>query len=113
LRGELGEFVELLPAHQRIETSWYEGTANAVLQNLDIIKSHGPEYVLILAGVHVYKIDYGTMLAAHVEQEADITVGCIEVPLEEASADRKSTRLNSSHVKISYAVFCLKKKRRK
>src|SRR5690554_65810 len=86
LRGELGEFVELLPAQQRIETSWYEGTANAVLQNLDIIKSHGPEYVLILAGDHVYKMDYGTMLAAHVEQEADITVGCIEVPLEEASA---------------------------
>ncbi|WP_372965684.1 glucose-1-phosphate adenylyltransferase [Marinobacter sp.] len=86
LRGEMGEFVELLPAQQRIETSWYEGTANAVLQNLDIIKSHNPEYVLILAGDHVYKMDYGTMLAAHVEREADITVGCIEVPLDEASA---------------------------
>ncbi|KXS53474.1 MAG: glucose-1-phosphate adenylyltransferase [Marinobacter sp. T13-3] len=86
LRGEFGEFVELLPAQQRIETSWYEGTANAVLQNLDIIRSHHPEYVLILAGDHVYKMDYGTMLAAHVEQEADVTIGCIEVPLEEASA---------------------------
>ncbi len=86
LRGEFGEFVELLPAQQRIETSWYEGTANAVLQNLDIIRSHEPEYVLILAGDHVYKMDYGTMLAAHVEQEADVTIGCIEVPLEEASA---------------------------
>jgi glucose-1-phosphate adenylyltransferase len=86
LRGEFGEFVELLPAQQRIETSWYEGTANAVLQNLDIIRSHNPEYVLILAGDHVYKMDYGTMLAAHVEQEADVTIGCIEVPLEEASA---------------------------
>ena len=86
LRGEFGEFVELLPAQQRIETSWYEGTANAVLQNLDIIRSHDPEYVLILAGDHVYKMDYGTMLAAHVEQEADVTIGCIEVPLEEASA---------------------------
>lgn len=86
LRGELGEFVELLPAQQRIETSWYEGTANAVLQNLDIIRSHNPEYVLILAGDHVYKMDYGTMLAAHVENDADITVGCIEVPLEDASA---------------------------
>ncbi|WP_370257152.1 glucose-1-phosphate adenylyltransferase [Marinobacter nauticus] len=86
LRGELDEFVELLPAQQRIETSWYEGTADAVLQNLDIIRSHQPEYVLILAGDHVYKMDYGTMLAAHVEQEADITVGCIEVPVEEASA---------------------------
>jgi len=86
LRGEFGEFVELLPAQQRIETSWYEGTANAVLQNLDIIRSHNPEYVLILAGDHVYKMDYGTMLAAHVEQEADVTIGCIEVPIEEASA---------------------------
>ncbi|WP_227498268.1 MULTISPECIES: glucose-1-phosphate adenylyltransferase [Marinobacter] len=86
LRGEMGEFVELLPAQQRIETSWYEGTANAVLQNLDIIRSHNPEYVLILAGDHVYKMDYGTMLAAHVEQEADVTVGCIEVPLEDANA---------------------------
>ncbi len=86
LRGELDEFVELLPAQQRIETSWYEGTADAVLQNLDIIRSHTPEYVLILAGDHVYKMDYGTMLAAHVENDADITVGCIEVPTEEASA---------------------------
>lgn len=86
LRGELGEFVELLPAQQRIETSWYEGTADAVLQNLDIIRSHAPEYVLILAGDHVYKMDYGTMLAYHVENDADVTVGCIEVPLEDASA---------------------------
>lgn len=85
LRGELDEFVELLPAQQRIETSWYEGTADAVLQNLDIIRSHMPEYVLILAGDHIYKMDYGTMLAAHVENGADITVGCIEVPLEQAS----------------------------
>lgn len=86
LRREMDEFVDLLPAQQRIETSWYEGTADAVLQNLDIIRSHNPEYVLILAGDHVYKMDYGTMLAAHVENEADITVGCIEVPIEDASA---------------------------
>lgn len=86
LRGELGEFVEVLPAQQRIETSWYEGTADAVLQNLDIIRSHAPSYVLILAGDHIYKMDYGTMLAAHVESGADVTVGCIEVPVAEASA---------------------------
>ncbi|NMT63618.1 glucose-1-phosphate adenylyltransferase [Marinobacter orientalis] len=86
MRGELNEFVELWPAQQRIETSWYEGTADAVLQNLDIIRSHNPEYVLVLAGDHIYKMDYGTMLAAHVESEADITVGCIEVPVEEATA---------------------------
>jgi glucose-1-phosphate adenylyltransferase len=86
LGGELGEFVELLPAQQRLETSWYSGTADAVLQNLDIIRRHNPAFVLILAGDHVYKMDYGTMLAAHVESEADITVGCIEVPREQATA---------------------------
>lgn len=85
-RGEFGEFVELLPAQQRIETSWYAGTADAIFQNIDIIRNHDPEYVLILAGDHVYKMDYGAMLAAHVETQADITVGCIEVPLEDAHA---------------------------
>ncbi|MDQ2075312.1 glucose-1-phosphate adenylyltransferase [Marinimicrobium sp. ABcell2] len=86
MKGDMDEFVELLPAQQRIETSWYAGTADAVLQNLDIIRNHQPEYVLILAGDHVYKMDYGTMLAAHVEQDADVTVGCIEVPVAEATA---------------------------
>ena len=86
MRGELGEFVELLPAQQRLETSWYAGTADAIYQNIDIIRTHNPEFVLILAGDHVYKMDYGTMLAAHVEADADITVGCMEVPLEQAQA---------------------------
>jgi len=84
MRGELGEFVELLPAQQRLETSWYAGTADAIYQNIDIIRTHNPEYVLILAGDHVYKMDYGPMLAAHVEAQADITVGCMEVPLDQA-----------------------------
>ncbi len=86
LRGEFGEFVELLPAQQRIATSWYAGTADAIYQNLDIIRSHQPKYVLILAGDHIYKMDYGEMLAFHVENEADITIGCIEVSIEEARA---------------------------
>ncbi|MDX1823123.1 MAG: glucose-1-phosphate adenylyltransferase [Thiohalomonadales bacterium] len=86
LRGEFGEFVELLPAQQRIETSWYQGTADSIYQNLDIIRNHDPEFVLILAGDHIYKMDYGAMLAAHVEKEADVTVGCIEVPIERAHA---------------------------
>jgi glucose-1-phosphate adenylyltransferase len=86
LRGEFDEFVELLPAQQRIETSWYEGTADAVYQNIDIIRSHRPEYVLILAGDHIYKMDYGPMIAQHVETNADLTVGCIEVPLEQAKS---------------------------
>jgi len=85
LRGEFGEYVELLPAQQRIETSWYSGTADAVYQNLDILRNHDPSYVLILAGDHVYKMDYGAMLAYHVDRGADMTVGCIEVPRMEAT----------------------------
>lgn len=85
-RGEFGEFVELLPAQQRIKESWYLGTADAIYQNLDIIRAHDPEYVLVLAGDHIYKMDYGVMLARHVENQADLTVGCFEVPLEEAKA---------------------------
>ncbi len=87
LRGEFNEFVELLPAQQRVdEVSWYKGTADAVYQNLDILRIYRPEYVLILAGDHVYKMDYGEMLAYHVQNEADMTVACIEVPRSEASA---------------------------
>ncbi|HFE39567.1 MAG TPA: glucose-1-phosphate adenylyltransferase [Gammaproteobacteria bacterium] len=86
LRAELGEFVELLPAQQRIETSWYSGTADAVYQNLDIIRRHKPEHILILAGDHVYKMDYGKMLAYHASKNADMTVACLEVSLSEASA---------------------------
>ena len=86
LRGEFKEFIELLPAQQRIQDSWYSGTADAVYQNLDIIRMHKPDYVLILAGDHVYKMDYGPMIAQHVDSGADMTVGCIEVPLGEAKA---------------------------
>ena len=86
LRGEFGEFVELLPAQQRIESTWYAGTADSIYQNLDIIRSHSPEFVLILAGDHIYKMDYGAMLAKHVENKADVTVGCIEVDINKASA---------------------------
>ncbi len=86
LRGEFSEFVELLPAQQRIENSWYLGTANAVYQNLDILRNHNPDLVLVLAGDHIYKMDYGPMLAFHVEHNADLTIGCLEVPVEEARA---------------------------
>ncbi len=85
-RGEFGEFIELLPAQQRIQESWYSGTADAVYQNIDIIRAHNPEYVLILAGDHIYKMDYGPMLAHHAENNADMTIGCLEVPVEEAKA---------------------------
>ena len=79
------EFVEILPASQRIGGEWYRGTADAVYQNLDIIRTHSPGYVLILAGDHIYKMDYGPFIAAHAEQDADMTICCIEVPVEEAA----------------------------
>ena len=84
LRGEFNEFVELLPAQQRIESTWYAGTADAVYQNLDILRNHDPDYILILAGDHIYQMDYGAMIAHHVESKADMTVGCLEVDLETA-----------------------------
>lgn len=85
LRPEVNEFVDLMPAQQRIdEESWYRGTADAVFQNLDIIRSYRPEYILVLAGDHIYKMDYANMLAFHVEHGAECTVGCVEVPREEA-----------------------------
>ena len=86
LRGEFHEFVEIWPAQQRIDTSWYAGTADAVYQNLDIIRQHDPEYILVLAGDHIYKMDYGEMIAHHVETNADMTVACLEVDLESAKA---------------------------
>jgi glucose-1-phosphate adenylyltransferase len=88
LRSEMGEYVDLLPAQQRIhEEQWYRGTADAVYQNLDIIRnSLPPEYVVVLAGDHVYKMDYSIMLADHVASGRGVTVGCIEVPRMEASA---------------------------
>jgi len=87
LRGEANEFIDLLPAQQRVnEAYWYRGTADAVYQNIDILKSYGPEYILILAGDHVYKMDYSLMLLDHVESGSRCTVGCIEVPRMEATA---------------------------
>ncbi len=85
LHGEFGEFVELWPAQQRIGAAdWYAGTADAVYQNLDIIRNHNPDHVLVLAGDHVYKMDYGAMVAHHGRVDADMTVGCVEVGLEHA-----------------------------
>ncbi|MGF1642489.1 MAG: glucose-1-phosphate adenylyltransferase [Thiotrichales bacterium] len=86
LRGEFGEYIELMPAQQRIQNAWYSGTADAIFQNLDIIRQYQPQYVLVLAGDHIYKMDYGPMLAAHVEKQADLTVGCFESPLGTAKS---------------------------
>ncbi|MHB1373686.1 MAG: glucose-1-phosphate adenylyltransferase [Thauera sp.] len=88
LRNEMGEFVDLLPAQQRVnEEHWYQGTADAVFQNLDIIRnSTPPDYIVVLAGDHVYKMDYSIMLEDHVASGRGVTVGCIEVPRDEAKA---------------------------
>jgi glucose-1-phosphate adenylyltransferase len=79
------EFVEILPASQRVGGEWYRGTADAIYQNLDIIRTHSPRFVLILSGDHIYKMDYGPFLAAHAENNADMTICCLEVPVEEAA----------------------------
>ena len=87
LSGQFGESVNLLPAQQRVsEEHWYQGTADAVYQNIDILREADPDFVLILAGDHVYKMDYGKLLAFHVENKADMTVACLEVPLADATA---------------------------
>ncbi len=86
LRPERNEGFDILPASQSIsETRWYLGTADAVYQNLDIIESYAPEFLIVLAGDHVYKQDYGIMLQHHVDSGADVTVGCIEVPRMDAT----------------------------
>lgn len=86
LRPERNETFDILPASQRVsETGWYTGTADAVYQNLDIIESYAPRHIVVLAGDHVYKMDYERMLQQHVDSGADVTVGCIEVPRLEAT----------------------------
>src|SRR6202789_3724974 len=85
-RPERNESFDILPASQRVaDDKWYLGTADAVYQNIDIIESYDPRYIVILAGDHVYKMDFEPMLQQHVEQGADVTVGCLEVPRAEAS----------------------------
>ncbi len=87
LNGQFGEYLDLLPAQQRVtEDQWYRGTADAVFQNLDIIRGSKCDFVVVLAGDHIYKMDYGKVLAFHVEKKADMTVACLEVPVAEAYA---------------------------
>jgi glucose-1-phosphate adenylyltransferase len=86
-RAERNEYLDILPASQRVdEVHWYQGTADAVFQNIDIVNSYDIDYVVILAGDHIYKMDYEVMLRDHVDSEADVTVGCLTVPRKEASA---------------------------
>ena len=85
LRPERNEGFDILPASQRSGDNWYAGTADAIFQNIDIIEGYGPKYIVVLAGDHVYKMDYAVMLSQHVDRGADVTVGCIEVPRQEAT----------------------------
>lgn len=82
---ELGEFVDIVPPQQRIDEHWYRGTADAVYQNIYSIEKEDPKFVIILAGDHVYKMDYRTMLDAHLEEQADVTVGALRVPVQAAA----------------------------
>jgi glucose-1-phosphate adenylyltransferase len=83
LSRELDEHIEVLPPQQRIDEHWYKGTADAIYQNIYSIEKADPRYLVILAGDHIYKMDYGDMIRAHIEQKADLTIGCIPVPLRE------------------------------
>lgn len=83
LSRELGEYIEVLPPQQRIDENWYKGTADAIYQNIYSIEKEDPRYVLILAGDHIYKMDYGDMIRTHIENGADVTIGCIPVPIRE------------------------------
>jgi glucose-1-phosphate adenylyltransferase len=84
LSQELGEYIEVLPPQQRIDEHWYKGTADAIYQNIYSIEKEDPRYVMILAGDHIYKMDYSEMLQCHIDRSADLTIGCIPVPVEEA-----------------------------
>lgn len=84
-KAEFGEFVEILPASKRVDEGWYKGTADAVFQNLDIIRTHKPRFVLVLGGDHIYKMDYGPLVASHDQRGAHMTLCCVEVPKEEAA----------------------------
>src|SRR6187455_319402 len=85
-RPERNESFDILPASQRVsETQWYEGTADAVYQNIDIIESHNARFIVVLAGDHIYKMDYEVMLQQHCDQQADVTIACLEVPRHQAS----------------------------
>src|SRR5277367_2623629 len=85
LSRQLEEYVEVLPPQQRIDENWYKGTADAIYQNIYTIEKADPKYILILAGDHIYKMDYGGMLNSHIDRKADLTLGCIPVPRGEGN----------------------------
>ena len=94
-RPEFGEAMEILPASMRVDDGWYKGTADAIYQNLDILRSHKPDHVLILGGDHIYKMDYGPLILQHDDWKSDITVSCVEVSVEEAAGSFGVIEVNS------------------
>ncbi|QYK02342.1 glucose-1-phosphate adenylyltransferase [Shewanella psychrotolerans] len=101
-KKELGESVEILPASQRYSENWYQGTADAVFQNIDIIRHELPKYVMVLSGDHVYRMDYAGLLAAHAESGADMTVSCLEVPVAEAAGAFGVVEVDENHKILSF-----------
>ncbi len=89
---ELGEFIDVVPPQQRIDEKWYQGTADAVYQNIYTLEKERPEYVVILAGDHIYKMDYGKLVASHQEQNADVTIAALRVRVREAARNSASLR---------------------
>lgn len=101
-KREFGETVEIMPASQRYSENWYLGTADAIYQNIDIIRGMRPKYILILSGDHIYKMDYGPMIAQHVESGAKMTVSCIETPVEEAAGAFGVMKVNEKYRVIDF-----------
>lgn len=101
-KRELGESVEILPASQRYSDDWYQGTADAVFQNQDIIRHENPKFVMVLSGDHIYRMDYAGLIAAHAETGADMTVSCIEVPVAEAANSFGVMEVDRSHRIIGF-----------
>lgn len=101
-KANLSEFVEILPASQRHGDDWYMGTADAVYQNMDIILAEKPKYILILSGDHVYRMDYGPLIAKHVDNNADMTVCCLEVPTEEAAGSFGVMTVNENNQVVAF-----------
>ena len=102
------ESFDIMPASQRVsENQWYAGTADAVYQNIDIIRDRDPKYMVVLAGDHIYKMDYELMLQQHVDSGADVTVGCLEVPRKDASG------FGVMHAGTSNNIICLRRKARR
>jgi glucose-1-phosphate adenylyltransferase len=102
LDGRFNEFVELLPAQQSNTCDWYKGTADAVYQNLELLRRHDPKFVLVLAGDHIYKQDYTRMVYEHVERGADMTVGCVEVAASEAAGQLGVMQVDESYRIIGF-----------